>query len=100
MHRYLLYLYYIAPNITRNSNCICHLQKSRAICIPIAIFIGNCIYLSSGLFLMLGHQYEAYEHVLYFTLNRLVWSILISYGIIGHGLSGFGKLVSNSTYLT
>lgn len=57
--------------------------------------IGNCIYLSSGTFFALGHGYVDYEHVIYFTFGRLIWSLLISYGIIGHGISGFGKLDYN-----
>lgn len=62
--------------------------------VPIVLFIGNCIYLSSGTFFVLGYKYAAIEHALYFTINRFVWAILISYGIIGHGLSGFGKLTT------
>lgn len=58
--------------------------------------IGNCVYLSSGIFYALGHEYVAYEHAIYFTVGRLVWSVLICYGIIGHGLSGFGKFLKNN----
>ncbi|KAE9539483.1 hypothetical protein AGLY_004735 [Aphis glycines] len=68
--------------------------KSRIFWAPVVLMIGNVIYLSSGTFFTLKHQYVNYEHAIYFTIGRLVWSILISYGIIGHGLSGFGVCIS------
>ncbi|CAI6362439.1 unnamed protein product [Macrosiphum euphorbiae] len=68
--------------------------KSRIFWAPVVLMIGNIIYLSSGTFFTLGHKYVNYEHAMYFTVGRLVWSILISYGIIGHGLSGFGVCIS------
>lgn len=70
-----------------------NLQKSRIFWAPVVLMIGNIIYLSSGTFFTLGHRYVNYEHAIYFTVGRLVWSILISYGIIGHGLSGFGIIL-------
>ncbi|XP_025190639.1 nose resistant to fluoxetine protein 6-like isoform X2 [Melanaphis sacchari] len=68
--------------------------KSRIFWVPVVLIIGNIIYLSSGTFFTLKHKYVNYEHAIYFTIGRLVWSILISYGIIGHGLSGFGVCIS------
>lgn len=68
--------------------------KSRIICFPAALAIGNTIYLVCGMFYILGHEYNAYEHALYFTLGRLVWGILVAYAIIGHGISGFGVCMS------
>ncbi|XP_060849044.1 nose resistant to fluoxetine protein 6-like [Rhopalosiphum padi] len=68
--------------------------KSRIFWAPVVLMIGNVIYLSSGTFFTLKHKYVNYEHAIYFTFGRLVWSILISYGIIGHGLSGFGVCIS------
>uniref|UniRef100_A0A2S2R6Q5 Nose resistant to fluoxetine protein 6 n=1 Tax=Sipha flava TaxID=143950 RepID=A0A2S2R6Q5_9HEMI len=68
--------------------------KSRIFWAPTVLLTGNIIYLSSGLFFRLGHSYVNYEHAIYFIVGRLVWSILISYAIIGHGLSGFGVCIS------
>lgn len=58
---------------------------------PTVLVTANLIYWSSGLFLIKGHQYNVYEHVIYFTVGRFVWALLTSYLIFGHGLSGLGK---------
>ncbi|XP_050427218.1 nose resistant to fluoxetine protein 6-like [Adelges cooleyi] len=70
--------------------------KNRIIWIPICVVVGNLVYLGTSVFYTfgIGLPYSSLKHSMYFTISRLAWSLIMSYTIVVHGVTGLGVIFS------
>ncbi|VVC33309.1 Nose resistant-to-fluoxetine protein, N-terminal,Acyltransferase 3 [Cinara cedri] len=68
--------------------------KNRIIGFIVSSLIHMACYIATGYFYLPGITYNPWFHILYFTLQRIIYSLVISYYIIVGSISNFGFISS------